>query len=71
VLNRCILCSRCTRFAFDIAGTYSFSLLGRGLYTEISSYVTNLFFYELSGNALDLCPVGALTPKLYSFSLRY
>jgi len=71
LLNRCILCSRCTRFAHDTAGLYSFSLLGRGYLTEISSYINKLFIYELSGNVLDLCPVGALTAKLYSFSLRY
>jgi NADH dehydrogenase/NADH:ubiquinone oxidoreductase subunit G len=71
LLNRCILCSRCTRFAHDVAGLYSFGLLGRGNLTEVSSYVNKLFIFELSGNVLDLCPVGALTAKLYSFSLRY
>jgi len=71
LLNRCILCSRCTRYAHDVGGLYSFSLLGRGYFTEISSYIKKFFIFELSGNILDLCPVGALTAKLYSFSLRY
>ena len=70
-LNRCIQCARCTRFAQDVAGLYSFTLLGRGGYTEISNYYEYLFSYELSGNIIDLCPVGALTSKFYNFQGRY
>jgi NADH-quinone oxidoreductase subunit G len=70
-LNRCIHCARCTRFTQEIGGLYSFSLLGRGVFTEISNYLSFFFKFELSGNIIDLCPVGALTAKSYSFSLRY
>jgi len=70
-LNRCIQCSRCTRFAQEVIGLYSFSLLGRGISMEIGNYIENFFIFELSGNIIDLCPVGALTAKPYSFSVRY
>jgi len=70
-LNRCIQCARCTRFAHDIAGLYTFSLLGRGFQTEISNYISEFFSYEMSGNIIDLCPVGALTYKIYNFKYRF
>lgn len=70
-LNRCIQCGRCTRFAYEIAGVHSFNLIGRGNIHQISNYLENFFLFEMSGNIIDLCPVGALTAKLYSYSLRY
>jgi NADH dehydrogenase/NADH:ubiquinone oxidoreductase subunit G len=69
-LNRCIHRARCTRFAHDIVGVYDSSLLGRGLNTEIGSYIKAIFNSELSGNIIDLCPVGALTSTAYSFKAR-
>ena len=69
-LNRCIQCARCTRFLSDIAGTSDLQLLGRGLQTEISTYTKNFLKSELSGNIIDLCPVGALTSKPFSFKAR-
>lgn len=68
-LNRCIHCARCTRFMNDLGGT-EFSLLGRGLHTEISLYTKEFITSELSGNIIDLCPVGALTSKPYAFRAR-
>jgi NADH dehydrogenase/NADH:ubiquinone oxidoreductase subunit G len=71
-LNKCINCTRCIRYAQDITGSYNFSFLGRGEYSETSNYNLNYFFLsELGGNIVDLCPVGALTSKIYSFSGRY
>jgi NADH-quinone oxidoreductase subunit G len=71
-LNKCINCTRCVRFSQDIAGYYSYSMLGRGEYSEISNYyIYNLSFSELAANVIDLCPVGALTSKAYSFNNRY
>jgi NADH dehydrogenase/NADH:ubiquinone oxidoreductase subunit G len=69
-LNKCINCSRCVRFANDIVGDYSFSLLGRGENLEISNYSGNFYFSEISGNVVDLCPVGALTLKPTSYKMR-
>lgn len=69
-LNRCIHCARCTRFLHDVAFTEDISLLGRGLKTEISNYVHNFLKSEISGNIIDLCPVGALTSKPYAYKAR-
>jgi NADH dehydrogenase (ubiquinone) Fe-S protein 1 len=69
-LNRCIHCARCTRFSHDVSSSFLFSLLGRGGNSEISSYTKSLFLDELSGNVIDLCPVGALTSKPYAFVSR-
>lgn len=69
-LNRCIQCARCTRFLNEIAGTDDLQLLGRGLKTEISNYIPLFIKSEISGNIIDLCPVGALTSKPYSFKAR-
>lgn len=66
-LNRCIHCARCSRFFSEISNSFLFSLLGRGLNTEISFYEISSTSDELSGNVIDLCPVGALTSKPYSF----
>jgi len=70
VMNRCILCTRCVRFATDIAGFTSFGLTGRGGKMEIGSYVEKILDSELSGNIVDVCPVGALTSKPYAFNSR-
>lgn len=69
-LNRCIHCARCTRFLQDLAGAPDIQLLGRGHKTEISNYVNAFLTSELSGNIIDLCPVGALTSKPYAFRAR-
>lgn len=70
VMTRCIHCTRCVRFADEIAGTGELGMFGRGLDSEIGTYVTKTFQSELSGNIIDLCPVGALTSKPYPFVSR-
>lgn len=71
-LNKCINCSRCTRYAHDICGEYSFSLLGRGENLKISNYHSNYYlFSEIIGNMIDLCPVGAITLKNIAYSFRF
>lgn len=70
IMNRCIHCTRCVRFSTEIAGI---SILGstlRGRSTEIGSYIEKAFYSEVSGNVIDLCPVGALTSKPYAFMAR-
>jgi len=69
-LNRCIHCARCSRFSHDISSSFILSILGRGYYSEIGAYTKGMFLDELSGNVIDLCPVGALTSKPYSFTAR-
>ena len=70
VMTRCIHCTRCVRFASEIAGVEDMGMFGRGLHSEIGTYVTKTFQSELSGNVIDLCPVGALTAKPYPFVSR-
>lgn len=70
VMTRCIHCTRCVRFADEIAGTEDLGMFGRGLDSEIGTYVSKTFESELSGNIIDLCPVGALTSKPYPFISR-
>lgn len=70
VMTRCIHCTRCIRFASEIAGVDDFGTTGRGNDMQVGTYVEKLFLTELSGNVIDLCPVGALTNKPYSFSAR-
>ncbi len=70
VMNRCIHCTRCTRFLSDVAGTNELGGIGRGENMEISTYIKKYVSSELSGNIIDLCPVGALTSKPYSFKAR-
>lgn len=70
-LNRCIQCSRCTRFLADVSASHAVFLMGRGLNTEISSYTSTYISDEFSGNIIDLCPVGALTSKSLAFTLRF
>ena len=70
VMTRCIHCTRCVRFAAEVAGVEDIGMFGRGLQSEIGTYVEKIFHSELSGNVIDLCPVGALTSKPYPFINR-
>jgi NADH dehydrogenase (ubiquinone) Fe-S protein 1 len=70
VMTRCIHCTRCVRFAAEIAGVENIGMFGRGLKSEIGTYIEKIFQSELSGNVIDLCPVGALTSKPYPFISR-
>jgi NADH-quinone oxidoreductase subunit G len=69
-MNRCIHCTRCIRFATEIAGVEELGATGRGENMEIGTYVEKALTSELSGNMIDLCPVGALTSKPYAFIAR-
>ena len=71
IMTRCIHCTRCVRFSTDVIGNNFLGVTGRGVASEIGSYNNNkIFNSELSGNVIDLCPVGALTSKLYAFKGR-
>jgi NADH dehydrogenase/NADH:ubiquinone oxidoreductase subunit G len=70
IMTRCILCTRCVRYAEEILGVNSIGTLNRGVYTEIGANISKLFESQLSGNVIDLCPVGALTSKPFSFKAR-
>lgn len=70
IMTRCIHCTRCVRFSEEIAGTPSFGTFNRGSITEIGPYTKDIFNSEISGNIIDLCPVGALTSKPYAFKAR-
>ena len=70
VMTRCIQCTRCVRFATEVAGVPEIGLTGRGEDVEITTYLEKAFASELSGNVVDLCPVGALTSKPYAFNAR-
>jgi len=69
-MTRCIHCTRCVRFMEEIAGVPSLGMTGRGEDSEITSYVERSIASEMSGNIIDLCPVGALTSKPYAFVAR-
>jgi NADH-quinone oxidoreductase subunit G len=69
-MNRCIHCTRCVRFFEEIAGSAEMGSINRGEGTEITTYLQQNITSELSGNIIDLCPVGALTSKPYSFKAR-
>lgn len=69
-MTRCIHCTRCIRFSQDIAGIEELGAVGRGEHMEITSYLERNLESELSGNVIDLCPVGALTSKPYEFKAR-
>jgi NADH dehydrogenase (ubiquinone) Fe-S protein 1 len=69
-MTRCIHCTRCVRFTEQIAGEFSLGQVGRGTVNEISTYVEGMVTNELSGNVVDLCPVGALNNLPYSFQAR-
>jgi len=70
IMTRCIHCTRCIRFAQDIAGIPELGATGRGEDMEVTTYVEKALSSELSGNIIDLCPVGALTSKPYAFVAR-
>ena len=70
VMTRCIHCTRCVRFASEIAGTAEMGGVFRGEHLEIGTYVDTAISSELSGNMIDLCPVGALTSAPYAFKAR-
>ena len=70
IMTRCIHCTRCVRFATEVAGVEELGTTIRGTETEIGTYIEKLFRSELSGNVIDLCPVGALTSKPYAFKAR-
>ncbi len=70
VMTRCIACTRCIRFTDEICGTYELGGLNRGENIEISNYISKTLTSELSGNLVDICPVGALTNKQYAFKGR-
>lgn len=70
VMTRCIHCTRCVRFANEIAGVNDLGIFNRGVHSEIGTYVNKTFSSELSGNVIDICPVGALTSKQYPFVNR-
>ena len=69
-MTRCIHCTRCIRFSTDVAGIPEMGALGRGEHMEIVSYLERTLTSELSGNVIDLCPVGALNSKPYAFTAR-
>ena len=69
-MTRCIHCTRCVRFSEEVAGNNQLGTIGRGEDTEITSYLEKTIDSELSGNVIDLCPVGALTSKPYAFVAR-
>ncbi len=69
-MTRCIHCTRCVRFATEVAGVEELGALGRGESMEIATYVGNAVTSEMSGNMIDLCPVGALTSKPFAFVAR-
>jgi len=70
IMTRCIQCTRCVRFATEIAGVSDLGATGRGEDMEITTYLEEALDSELSGNVIDLCPVGALTSKPYAFTAR-
>jgi NADH-quinone oxidoreductase subunit G len=69
-MNRCIHCTRCIRFATEVAGVEELGATGRGEGMEVTTYVAHALTTELAGNLVDLCPVGALTSKPYAFEAR-
>ncbi len=69
-MTRCIHCTRCVRFATEIAGVPELGAIGRGEDMQITTYLEQSIKSELSGNVIDLCPVGALTSKPYVFEAR-
>jgi NADH-quinone oxidoreductase subunit G len=69
-MNRCIHCTRCIRFATEVAGVPELGAIGRGEDMEITTYLEQAMTSELQSNVVDLCPVGALTSKPYAFTAR-
>ena len=70
VMTRCIQCTRCIRFVTEIGGVSEIGMIGRGEDAEITTYLEKAVTSELSGNLVDVCPVGALTSKPYAFNAR-
>jgi NADH-quinone oxidoreductase subunit G len=70
IMNRCIHCTRCVRFAAEVAGVPELGAIGRGEDMEITTYLERAMTSELQGNVIDLCPVGALTSRPYAFRAR-
>ena len=70
VMTRCIHCTRCIRFATEVAGVEEMGATGRGENMRVGTYVEQALQSELAGNMIDLCPVGALTSKPYAFTAR-
>ncbi len=70
IMTRCIHCTRCIRFATEVAGVPELGAIGRGEDMEITTYLEQAMSSELQGNVIDLCPVGALTSKPYAFQAR-
>jgi NADH-quinone oxidoreductase subunit G len=70
IMTRCIHCTRCIRFAAEVAGVDDIGATGRGEDMEITTYLEHAVSSEMSGNVIDLCPVGALTSKPYKFNAR-
>ena len=70
IMTRCIHCTRCVRFATEVAGVPELGAIGRGEDMEITTYLEHAMKSELQGNVIDLCPVGALTSKPYAFQAR-
>ena len=70
IMTRCIHCTRCVRFATEVAGVPDLGAIGRGEQVEITTYLEKTIASELSANVIDLCPVGALTSKPYAFISR-
>ena len=69
-MSRCIQCTRCVRFGQEIAGVMELGMVNRGEHSEIATFVGQSVDSELSGNMIDLCPVGALTSKPFRYSAR-
>jgi NADH-quinone oxidoreductase subunit G len=69
-MNRCIQCTRCIRFAAEVAGVEELGATGRGEQMEVTTYVQHALTTELAGNLVDICPVGALTSKPYAYEAR-
>src|SRR5215204_4799764 len=69
-MTRCIHCTRCVRFGQEVAGIMELGMAGRGEHSEIITFVGKTVDSELSGNMIDLCPVGALTSKPFRYSAR-
>jgi len=69
-MNRCILCTRCIRFCEELGGVRELGIVGRGLHSRVTTFVKQVISSEVSGNIIDLCPVGALTAKPSRFKVR-
>ncbi len=70
IMTRCIQCTRCIRFAAEVAGAPEMGAIGRGEDMEITTYLESALTSEMQGNLVDICPVGALTSKPYAFAAR-